>query len=620
MNKNNTPQIYLCLFWLFTMLSFQSSSVAASSVIQEKIQYQLPSGKSITVVSVGHQSSTRFESIDGYTLIYEKSSGLFYYAQLSADGTQLISTGIRYDGGEAPFYLGLEKHLKPVKPASTLRRKMMQQRTMTHRPRIGQPLTGSVEGVTILIDFSDEPARISKQAVERYLNQRGYTGGGNQGSVRDYWRRVSHQQLDYTNRVTDYIRAPKPKSYYLNCPQGVDCAKELVDYALQQLLSSGFNFHGLTTYHDTYYRVTGLKALNIFYAGSATFASQSNTFAGQPNALWPSTGSTKFALGNGVYATVFQKTNMGDALSIGTFCHENGHMLFNWPDLYHIPGNSGNFDLMASGNYAANGKNPTPPNPYFRMRAGWEVPIEINTSVAAYAPSGPLYSQALKRQTYQYSNPSNPREMYMIETLFKGNHTGGTPENGIAIWHIDDRGNFTQTNCTMGPNCHPPVVLKRKTERNGRSLFAKGGKTQFHAWSSPSSNWWNGTSSGLRLTDVGIASERMCFSIDGSSCTTAPVNAPPKLTVGLWYVLSLSRDRFINIPLQVGDDQTPASQLTMQATVTSGTGFANVYTAWNGQVYLQVQPNRTGTIHVKISVTDAGRLTSHKTVWVGVNP
>ncbi|RDH41894.1 M6 family metalloprotease domain-containing protein [Zooshikella ganghwensis] len=699
---------------------FCAGSIYASAFLNEKIKIKLPTGKEITIIIVGTEKNHRIESIDGYTLIYDASSKYYYYAMLSPDKTQLISSGIMYEGNTAPLSLSLPKHLNKPKSTSKRYKAYSQPRYSfsNNLQPIRKQLKGQIKGLTILIDFSDEPATISKEEIEKYLNLRGYTGYGNNGSIRDYWLRVSSQQLDYTNKVTDYYRAPKPKSYYLNCPTGVDCAKELVENALQHLISTGYDFSQLSTTYDKFYQVTSLQALNIFYAGSATYASISQSMAGTPNALWPSTGSTKLSVGNGIYATVFQKTNMGSELTIGTFCHENGHMLLNWPDLYRIPGHSENYDLMASGNYAAEGKNPTPPNPYFRVSAGWEQGIELNPALNPNRPVGALESTTMDNKSYKFSNPNNPREAFFVETLYASLSSGGYPENGLAVWHVNDRGN--RVDCTtgpIGPNCNPTVVLKRANPNLiGNYLFRKNGSTQFNNFTDPSSKWWTGNTSGLQLTDVSKAEAKMCFTVDGSACsstintpptvdvfahtntkineasyftvkvsdeqtlannltvsvTSAGVaattyiyqshgdirygvtqaqksgnltltftvtdeqglsttkhvtlnveaisNTPPALELNYWNIMSLSRDRFINVPVQINDDNTPVNRLTLSAIVgNKNSAAAGLFTSSNGATYLYVQPFVTGIIPITVNATDEAGLTTSKTISIGVN-
>ena len=46
---------------------------------------------------------------------------------------------------------------------------------------------GDYLGLCLLIDFDDEPATVSRDEVDAFCNQPGYSGGGNHASVVDYY-------------------------------------------------------------------------------------------------------------------------------------------------------------------------------------------------------------------------------------------------------------------------------------------------------------------------------------------------------------------------------------------------------------------------------------------------
>ena len=84
-----------------------------------------------------------------------------------------------------------------------------------------------------------------------------------------------------------------------------------------------------------------------------------------------------------VRTNFYQLTGLGrnsSELTIGTFCHENGHLLCRFPDMYDY-GSRGNDDrdsaglgrycLMGSGNHLDFGRSPAPVCAYLRDLAGW---------------------------------------------------------------------------------------------------------------------------------------------------------------------------------------------------------------------------------------------------------
>jgi hypothetical protein len=71
-----------------------------------------PNGSQIQVHGWGDQSRAVFETLDGYTIVKDPLSGFYHYATLSADGTDLVATGIPVGRVAAPETLGLSKSIR----------------------------------------------------------------------------------------------------------------------------------------------------------------------------------------------------------------------------------------------------------------------------------------------------------------------------------------------------------------------------------------------------------------------------------------------------------------------------------------------------------------------------
>ena len=101
-----------------------------------------------------------------------------------------------------------------------------------------------MRGILLLVDFTDEPGTMEPAELEAAFNQIGYTGFGNNGSVRDYFYDVSGGALEYTNWVpAAYMRAPYPKTYYEDpSVQYGQRARQLVLWALGELDAQGHDF------------------------------------------------------------------------------------------------------------------------------------------------------------------------------------------------------------------------------------------------------------------------------------------------------------------------------------------------------------------------------------------
>jgi M6 family metalloprotease-like protein len=358
-----------------------SPALSAAPLDGEWMDFEQPDRHPIQLKVFGDEFYARFEGADGYTVVKDPASGWYCYAELSADGQNLISTGLPY--GAPPPAAGTvsasrSRRFPPqrgLKLAGERRRAIAQEKRRQFEQLSGattggsvapappasiQPaaLTGEVRGLTLLIQFPDVPGTIAQATVEAFCNQPGWAEWGNNGSVRDYWYDVSGGKLTYTNTVTGYYTAKQPRAYYTDpsVSQGIR-AREIITEALTALEAQGFDFTSLST--DANGRI---RAINAFYAGNVV-----NDWA---EGLWPHQGGlspTFYA--DGVRSGSYQISNTGASLRLGTFCHENGHMLMGWPDLYDYDSDSngvGNYCLMAS----SGSTNPHPPEAWLRHSGG----------------------------------------------------------------------------------------------------------------------------------------------------------------------------------------------------------------------------------------------------------
>ena len=510
----------------------------------DRFELLQPDGSAVPVVVWGDEFYQRVETPDGLTLVRDKETGWICYAELSTDSSELLpSDRIYRSGGGLSKSLGTSggtsgtetpKHLKirrnsRLRKHSEIRRQLLgtdeqtggsdilpaPPSTGTDSPSIQplaevKPVTGGMTGLTILIDFSDKQATIPVDSIEDFTNKRGYTGFRNNGSVRDFYYDVSGGKLDYQNIVVGYYRAKKPKTYYDSRSAAFgNRAQELIVEALKWLNDDGFDFSVLSTYAG-FTGQQNICAINILYAGSPS--------QGWSEGLWPHQGRlntrTEF---NGVYASKYQMSNIGSSLGIGTFCHENGHMLFSWPDLYDYGGESGGvgvYCLMCN----TGTTNPIPPCAYLRDWAGWDAVTDITDLTA-----GTVLSQlpANMNTTFMFRNTSNRNEMFYIEARRRSGRYKTLPDSGFMIWHVDRNGSNDNEQGTA--RSHYLVALEQadgtlQLERGGNSgrpgdLFRKGYKDRFSDTTTPDAHWWNGSNSGMKIFNMSAVADTMSFSI-----------------------------------------------------------------------------------------------------------
>ncbi|MBD3221017.1 M6 family metalloprotease domain-containing protein, partial [bacterium] len=466
-----------------------------------------PDGERVEVRVHGDGWYARIESLDGYTLIRDPETRVICFADLASDGRSFVSTGIRA-GQAAPGWLtpGLELPLD----VRTHEREKVRQRFLAEemamladKSRDPQPSNqGDVLGLTLIIDFSDEPGTIPAADFEAYLNEEGYGGYGNNGSVRDYFRDVSGGALNYTNWVpAQYIRAPQPKSYYEDpSVQFGTRGRELVVWALDHLDAQGHDFSVYDANDDGY-----IDAVNVFYAGYPD--------GGWSVGLWPHSWVMNF-YADGLSSFKYQITNIGDSLRLSTFCHENGHMIMFWPDLYDYGYESsgvGGFCLMCS---SGAGTNPVKVCAYLRAEAGWQTPVELTGLQTG------LEASAAGMNIYKVPYAGYPNEYYLIENRQRTGRDASLPApGGLAIWHVDENG--SNDNEQQLPGQHYECTLVQADGRwdlergnnNGDAtdLWYAPSYTQFDPTTTPPATWWDGTDAPLYVDNVSASGPLMTF-------------------------------------------------------------------------------------------------------------
>ncbi len=524
----------------------------------EIFTFAQPDGSQLQVRGWGDQHYAVFETLDGYTVVKDPSSGFFHYATLSNDGEELRPSGMRA-GLVDPQRLGMSRGLEVAHAAAEahasesngLPRTMTRWQTRRQEARNATRLamasrgilrappqretTGVYVGLCLLIQFPDVPGTISREEVEAFCNQPGYSGFGNNGSVFDYFVDNSGGKLQYTNIVAPYYTARQPRAYYTNPNITYGSrAQALVKEALAHHKAQGFNFAPLTSDNEDY-----VYALNIFYAG--------NVVNNWGEGLWPHAHHlllpTTVAPGKRIYD--YQITAIGNELTLGTYCHENGHMVCDFPDLYDYGRESrgiGVYCLMCAGSNV-NPKNPTQISGYLKYKAGWASQITpITTNMNATIQAGENDFFLLRK---------NMAEYFLIENRQKSGRDQALPSSGLAIWHVDELGNNEHEQMT--PTRHYECSLVQADNRfdlergsNGgdnRDLFHAGINSRFADTTLPPSKWWDGTPAALDINNISQSSVSMTFSASvGTGTETGDGTGTPSPKAQWTFMVYLAGD------------------------------------------------------------------------------
>ncbi|MCP5275702.1 MAG: M6 family metalloprotease domain-containing protein [Burkholderiales bacterium] len=502
--------------------------------IDEQFTFTNPDGSTIEVKGTGNQYYATFETLDGYTVVKDPQTGFYTYAHLSSDKSELLPVKGKIEEVD-PQNLGIRPHIKIRKEQAKQNAQnaaMLQGQPARWKVRRNQkkaalagitptaraeaamgtglipaaaPTVGNYKGLCILIKFPDVASSISVQEVDDFCNKPGYSGFGNNGSVRDYFHENSLGRLTYTNVITEYYTASNNRDYYTDPSISFGTrARELIEEALDDLASRGFNFDQLTSDDGGF-----IYALNVFYVGGRV-----NNWS---EGLWPhqwSLGSS-YDVGGGKKFFDYQITNMGSSLTLRTFCHENGHMICNFPDLYDYGGESsgvGHYCLMCNG---GNDRNPVHVGAYLKNEAGWAASL---TTITAG-----MNASLVARSNNFYIHSKNATEYFIIENRQATGRDAFLPDSGLAIWHIDETGNNSNEQMTTAMHYECSIMqadnrfdLENNTNRgDGEDLYSATNNTQFSDSTSPDAHWWDGSNSGLNISQISASGNTMTFKASG---------------------------------------------------------------------------------------------------------
>lgn len=465
----------------------------------EKLTLAQPDGSSIEVRVWANQEQAVFETPEGDPVVLDPSTG-FYQPRREPQMKETAEQTFQRAPRSLELTRGTTRWEERLEERKT-RRRLAAREGLAVRD-LG--VVGDFVGLCLLIEFPDAPATIPREEVEAFCNQRGYRGFGNNGSVFDYFFEISGGRLRSTNIVAPYYRALHPRSHYAD-PSVVwpRRAKELIREALDHHRANGFDFRRFSVDDQNH-----VRALNVFYAGDV--AGQFRT------GLWPHAHELfpAFELMGGRKLRDYQITNMGNALTLGTFCHENGHLICDFPDLYDLDGGSfgtGAYCLMAFGSSPA-ATNPAQVCAYLKRRAGWA------DRIVELAPGMEVTLAAGRNEIAIFAR--NPTEYFLLEHRQRAGRDQGLPDAGLAIWHVDEEG--SNKNQQMTPELHFECSLEQADGRfhlereqgigDADDLFQAG---RFGADTVPSSRWWDGTPSGLEIRVLAATTGEITFRVEG---------------------------------------------------------------------------------------------------------
>jgi M6 family metalloprotease-like protein len=487
-----------------------------SAIFGERLIFGQQNGPDIELRVFGDEFYARYETLQGYSVVYDLDRGQYCYAVLE-DG-QFVSSGAPVF---KPIPYGLRRRLKET---CGVHNDKFRQRYASLRLK-EQPFgassnvmhtfgrysglldgrqlpIGQVKGLTILVEFPDLQSTITADDVSALLNGANFSEHGNFCSVREYYELMSSGRLSYTNRVVGPIRLSQKQSYYINnllVPEALQIACNQYNLELGEFDSRNEGY---------------IDALSVMYAGRSLYAGD----------LWPHNSVINLQIGG--YRTHFYTIqSMGRNridLSIGTFTHETGHMLCRFPDLYDYGERDGDFEessglgqycLMSWGNHLNGGKTPSAICAYLRDLAGWCDREVILNQPGRFEARHADYRTAWKFRT------GKPHEYFLVENRHNEGLDQYLPDSGLAVYHCDTRGSNEFQDGTPDEHYQCALIqadgrldLERST-RGGDSgdLFAASDGLALSDTTVPDANEWDRADSGMMISDISASAGTITF-------------------------------------------------------------------------------------------------------------
>lgn len=522
---------FLLLIVLFAVTMQSYATIAYPGLVE----FKQPNGNIVKVTMRGSETLKWAETEDGYTLMYD-SIGNLVYAELDAMGDLVPSNVIATDMDFRPAEVEMRLMATPKRLAYSQRQMAMAEQVQQARSRqmaqmasSGAPAVGTRKMLLILVDFPDYPFQKTKADFELLMNQLNYTDDGRYGSVRDFYRENSFGQLDLIHDVVGVYRLQYERAYYggntgsSNDNDPRQMALEAVTMAAADVNFADYDNDGDGT----------VDGVHIIYAGPGEEA------GGGGDCIWAHSWTVSATV-DGVRTYRYScspeiRGSGGSKMThIGVICHEIGHVLgamdfydTNYGTGGQYPG-TGNWDLMASGNWNGDGACPAHFNPYSKIYDyGWATPADGNKAAS-------FTLDAKSQDGFVRIDTQTDGEFFLLEYRAKSGFDLCAPYHGLMVYRASDglsRMSMNTLNAyhkqqfyplvANAPNDLPTSVVSTYGSVNTSSAPFPGtlGVDELTDFTTPSMKSWIGVNTEFPITSIkeNVAGESVTFDVAGGT-------------------------------------------------------------------------------------------------------
>ncbi len=309
--------------------------------------------------------------------------------------------------------------------------------------------TGTFKAVVLFAEFPDQPHQVQLSFFNDLLNSTGldfgekYPISTNVSSVKEYYLFESNETFQLDFDVYGWFEMPNDYDYYVGNSNGtgsypnnsqklvedvIDAADSTVDFSLYDNDNNGT-----------------VDFLLVVHTGTGA------EFSGAEGAIWSHMWSISPKFSDDVrisqYSMQPEYWLEPNDMTIGVYCHELGHLIFNLPDLYDVNKSSygiGYWGLMGGGSWndemsvfgndeiSGYGGAPAELTAWSKLKIGWYEPYDLESDY-----QGTLEIDS--REIYRYQNPNDPSQYMLYEFKESNLYNQWLPgSEGLLIYRCDD--------------------------------------------------------------------------------------------------------------------------------------------------------------------------------------
>lgn len=569
------------VFLLLALLSFVfASSSWGAPASPFPILTQQPDGTEIELFRQGDEFFNWVETGEGYPLVQSQGTGFWEYARPVGDA--LESTGIPYrPQAAAPEQVSPHFCPSPERIAA-LRQERASGNLEVAATWTPQPVSGTRQILAIRVGFVNRTLEVPASNTENAFF-------GATSSVAKYYSDQSRGTLQVqsalggTSVLTVNLDAGDANGG--NHPDGfIDVGDNItqhqnevafVNSVVSKAAAQGINFASFDTNGDGRITPDELTVYLIVAGYEESGPALTPSVWAHAWSSWTNMGAahmvtiagkllTNWAMNGELYDT-------GVAMPVGIICHELGHQFCKLPDLYDVNQANeglGDFSLMASGSWgcesnAVPGSKPVNLDTWSRYYLGWETPQTPSMGSSLEASSATVTFGTPYNGTYPAvrlaSSSHRSTEYFLAEVRALSGWDAGLegltgfqnevwPGAGILILHVDE--NIGSGSLENGNDFNAFVAGQNQgcmaVEANGINMAKTDGNadrgTPYTLWysgnpnyvgngtftptSNPDSNFYDGTSSNVEVTNISASGATMTATVQ----TDGPISPTPTST------------------------------------------------------------------------------------------